>query len=233
MKNYLKGFGIVLLLIVTGLGVAKYASASAYDWHLSLRNSADTVDVPFELNVGVNNRDRMVAVNGSTLQPILFDFGEDFWWDHDNLQLRLNDLGEGKISGLIGHLATLSSGIATLSSQVSDNTSNIVLNSAYISNLNSIIGSSTVQKIRAQTDTSGVYTWTFPQSYATSTVPIVEITVEDGTSGAVWNHRITAISSTSVSVQITKSTSVTILGISVLGVAASPQAFVHLTAMKP
>lgn len=50
-----------------------------------------------------------------------------------------------------------------------------------------------------------------------------------GTSGAPAS----AISNTSVTVQLTKTTAVTLLGISVLGISANPQAFVHLTAVAP
>lgn len=84
------------------------------------------------------------------------------------------------------------------------------------------------QWTRAQTNTSGAYTWTFPTAFAST--PVVSITVEDNTS-ASWNHQITAISTTSVTVQLVKTTAVTVVGVSVLGVAASPQAYVHLTAI--
>ncbi len=89
------------------------------------------------------------------------------------------------------------------------------------------------QRIRAQTNTSGTYTWTFPTAYGTGITPVVGVTVEDSTAGNIWNHRITAISNTSVTIQLDKSTAVTVLGISVLGIAANPQAYVHLTAIAP
>ena len=38
---------------------------------------------------------------------------------------------------------------------------------------------------------------------------------------------------TAATVQITKTTAVTVLGISVLGISASPQAYVHMTAIAP
>ena len=90
-----------------------------------------------------------------------------------------------------------------------------------------------VQRLRAQTNTAGVLTWTFPTAFRTGIIPVISLTVEDGTAGVTWNEQITAISNTSVSIQLTKTTAVTVLGISVLGVAATPQAFVHLTAIAP
>lgn len=89
-----------------------------------------------------------------------------------------------------------------------------------------------IQRTRALTNTSGAYTWTFPNAYGSGVVPIVDIAVEDATS-ATWNHQITAISNTSVTVQLQKTTAVTVLGVSVLGVAATPQAYIHLTAVAP
>lgn len=90
-----------------------------------------------------------------------------------------------------------------------------------------------VQRTRAQTNTSGVLTWTFPSAYGGGVTPIISLTVEDATAGVTWNDQITAISNTSVTIQLTKTTAVTVLGISVLGVAATPQAFVHLMAVAP
>lgn len=88
------------------------------------------------------------------------------------------------------------------------------------------------QRIRAQTATTGLYTWTFPTPYAPGTIPVIGVTVEDSSS-SFWNHQITALSNTSVTVQLTKTSAVTVLGISVLGIGSSPQAYVHLTAVAP
>lgn len=89
-----------------------------------------------------------------------------------------------------------------------------------------------IQRIRAQTSTTGAYTWTFPVAYGTGIIPVVEISVEDN-SGAQWSHNITALTNTSMTIQLTKTTAVTVVGISVLGIAATPQAYVHLTAVAP
>lgn len=99
----------------------------------------------------------------------------------------------------------------------------------------SLTGKPTIQSIqrtRVQTNSSGAYTWTFPSAYGVGVIPVISLDIEDGTA-AIWNSQVTAVSNTSATIQLTKSTAVTVLGISVLGVAATPQAYVHLTAIEP
>ena len=56
-------------------------------------------------------------------------------------------------------------------------------------------------RARAQSNTSGVLTWTFDRPFAHT--PVVTVTVEDtGGSGSVWNYVITAISTTAVTIQL-------------------------------
>lgn len=90
----------------------------------------------------------------------------------------------------------------------------------------------TTLRLRAQTNASGVYVWTFAVPFPAGTVPIVSVTVEDA-STASWNHSVSSVSNTGFTVTLAKTNSVTLLGISVLGVATNPQAFVHLTAIAP
>lgn len=90
-----------------------------------------------------------------------------------------------------------------------------------------------VQRTRVQTNVTGAYTWPFPTPYGDGVTPNVQITVEDSTTGNIWNQQVTAINNTSVTIQITKTTSVSVLGINVLGIAATPQAYVHLMAVAP
>lgn len=89
-----------------------------------------------------------------------------------------------------------------------------------------------IQRMRVQTSTLGAYTYTFPIAYGSGVIPVIGITVEDNSS-AQWSYQITSISNTSVTIQLTKTTAVTLLGISVLGIAATPQAYVHITAVAP
>lgn len=89
-----------------------------------------------------------------------------------------------------------------------------------------------MQRNRAQTNTSGVLTWTFPVPFTAT--PIIQITVEDvGGTGNIWNHSISAISTTAVTIQLTKTVDTTVLGIHLLGISATPQAYVHVSAVAP
>lgn len=88
-------------------------------------------------------------------------------------------------------------------------------------------------RLRAQTNTSGVYVWTFSTPFASGTIPIIGLAVEDSVAGVTWGHQIISVSNTGATIQISKTTAVTILSISVLGIAANPQAYVHLTAIAP
>lgn len=90
----------------------------------------------------------------------------------------------------------------------------------------------TTLRLRAQTNTAGVYAWTFPTPFPAGTVPVVGVTVEDATT-ASWNHAVSNVSNTGFTVTLGKTSAVTLLGISVLGVASNPQAYVHLTAAAP
>lgn len=94
-------------------------------------------------------------------------------------------------------------------------------------------GSLSIQRIRAQTATTGLYTWTFPTPFATGVKPIISVSVEDATANAQWGHQITSVNNISATIQLSKTTPVTVVGVSVLGVATNPQAFIHLTAIAP
>lgn len=107
---------------------------------------------------------------------------------------------------------------------------------AFSGQYSDLVGAPTVQAIqrtRAQTNAAGALTWTFPQAYGSGVTPIVSVTVEDATTGVTWNQQITAVSNAGVTIQLAKTTVVAVLGISVLGVAATPQAFVHMVAVAP
>src|ERR1041385_1915829 len=89
-----------------------------------------------------------------------------------------------------------------------------------------------IQRLRAQTDTNGLLIWNFATPFDAGTIPIVQLTVEDNVPNAAFNHKITAITNTGVTIQITKTTAVTVLGISVLGISGNPQAWVHMAAFQ-
>ena len=88
--------------------------------------------------------------------------------------------------------------------------------------------------LRVQTDTAGRYAWTFPAAFPVGVLPVVQITVQDTSAGS-FNHKITALSNTGVTIQLVKTTAVNPvgLGVTLLGIDTNPQAVVHLTAMAP
>lgn len=88
--------------------------------------------------------------------------------------------------------------------------------------------------VRATTDAQGRYTWTFPAPFATGVLPVVQVSVQDTSTGS-FNHKVTALTNASVSIQLTKTTPVNPLGagVTVLGIDTNPVAVVHLTATAP
>lgn len=91
-----------------------------------------------------------------------------------------------------------------------------------------------IQAVRGTTNGSGSYTWTFTTPYPSGVTPVVQTNIEDTSGGSVmYNPKITAISNTSVTVNVSRSQAVTILGISVLGVQAASATTIHLTAIAP
>lgn len=88
--------------------------------------------------------------------------------------------------------------------------------------------------IRAQTDTAGRYTWTFPTPFAAGVVPVVQVTVQDASTGS-FNHKITALTNAAVTIQLQKTVSMNPagMGVAVLSIDSAPQAFVHITASQP
>lgn len=87
-----------------------------------------------------------------------------------------------------------------------------------------------MQSTRTTTGSGGTYTWTFPTAY--SATPIIQLTPQDATT-AVLNYKITAVSTTAVTVRVEQATAVTILGISVLGVASAGATIINLLALEP
>lgn len=88
-----------------------------------------------------------------------------------------------------------------------------------------------IQRKRVQTALNGSYTWVFDTPYDVGVIPTIALTVENSDANSVWNHNIISVNNTQVVVQLTKTTDITILAtIHVLGIAANPQAFIHLLA---
>lgn len=99
-------------------------------------------------------------------------------------------------------------------------------------------GVDNTQRIRAVTDTTGVYTWTYPNAYAAGVVPVIEATAE-GASGStdVINVQTNgAPTNTSVTVRVTRTQQsvVALLGLTILSIPATVGATtVNITARAP
>lgn len=90
----------------------------------------------------------------------------------------------------------------------------------------------TVQSIKATTNAAGLYTWTFPVPFPVA--PTVAATVLSATTD-IFDVKITAVSATSVTVQIgrTQAATVSLLGLTILSVPASVGAqTVHIIACE-
>lgn len=83
------------------------------------------------------------------------------------------------------------------------------------------------------TDNNGLGTWTFGTEFPTGVTPVIEVTPQNNVAGVTVNHKITALTNKAVSVQITLTSAVTLLGISVLGVSAASATTLHLSAEDP
>ena len=87
-----------------------------------------------------------------------------------------------------------------------------------------------LQRVRLVSDSSGLVTWTFAKPFPAGSTPVVAVTPENSTAGSNINHKITAISNTAVTVQLSMSSAVTLLGVSVLGVNVASSTPVHMDA---
>lgn len=90
-----------------------------------------------------------------------------------------------------------------------------------------------IQRIRAQTNTAGVYVWTFPVAYGTGVFPIVNVTVESALTDPIIPKIV--VTNLAVTVTLIRQTPsvISLLGLTLFGSNASPQAYVHLTATAP
>lgn len=92
------------------------------------------------------------------------------------------------------------------------------------------------QSLRQQTNAAGVLTWTFPTPYDVGVTPHIEITPEDAAANQTINHKITALSRTAVTVQISKSnqTFVALLNLTISVSVTPPGAtWLHIYAKNP
>lgn len=96
-----------------------------------------------------------------------------------------------------------------------------------------------VQVVRAQTDTTGLYTWTFLKAFDTGVVPVIQVVCEgpNPQAGVTVNAQVEGSpTNTSCSIRVTKvnSSVVALLGLTILSLPASVGATsVHIVAFNP
>lgn len=209
------------LAFILGLLLSPLLALGApYDVIVNQRDSTDTIFLVRTFTAPASNASGLMFLDGPSKLPGYLALGT----------------GLSITSGVLDAVAQLnadwnaSSGVTQIANKPS--LAAVALSGQY-SDLSGAPTVQSIQRTRAQTNAAGALTWTFPSAYGGGITPIVALAVEDATAGVSWNQQITAISNTSVTIQLTKTTAVTVLGVSVLGVAATPQAFVHLMAVAP
>ncbi len=242
--------GILALLSTAALAI------NPYDIAIRQRNAAGNVTADVVLPTGAMAGDGVIAWDDLVQSPVALLLGENLAIDDGYLvitgieagpegpqgpQGETGEQGPPGETGAAGQNATTTSNattsVAGLMSAADKTkvdaltTSNATGSAAgYMSaaDKSKLDGAPTVQRTTVTTNASGVATWTFGSAFGSS--PVVIGLPVNNTAGESIDVKITSVSTTSVSIQVSKVS--TVLGI--LTLAASPGAHVvHLTAMSP
>lgn len=91
----------------------------------------------------------------------------------------------------------------------------------------------TIHRVRATTAADGTYTWTYPT--ACSAAPVISVTPENTVSGEIINHKVTAVSATSMTVSVSRAvlTLNGLLGLTLPVIQTPTAQVVHLIAICP
>lgn len=117
MKKYLLPGLLVGVLAFTS--IAPSAFASAYDWHLSTRNSSDTADTVVDMTPPANGFQNFLVNDSTTFLPTWAHFGTHFDVDAGG-QVSINSIGEDRVDNLTGDLVSLGSRIDDLNTNKVD-----------------------------------------------------------------------------------------------------------------
>lgn len=90
-----------------------------------------------------------------------------------------------------------------------------------------------VQRIRAQTDSSGNYSWTYPLAYPSGTIPVITAICEGGTNQPVNIQIVGAPTYTNCLFKVLSLPSTTLLSVIVLGSPAGAQTYIDAIASAP
>lgn len=94
-------------------------------------------------------------------------------------------------------------------------------------------GALSIRRIRAQTDASGNYTWTYSSTFGSGVVPVISVVAEGGSTIPLNVQIVGTPSNTSVTFKVLSLPSTSVLGIVVLGAPAGTQCFLDITAIAP
>lgn len=226
---------LVALAILVTAG-ARQAYSAAYDVQVIQRNSADDDEGTRSIPVPAGEYRLWGTTSGQSV--FSFKLGQNLQYDADNLEIDCNCLSATSTENQINMKADLvhihsMENVTNLNLTIGNINSQLHLvtatTSGFMASADKVKLNATPMMARAklQTNTSGVLTWTFPTSTPFSAEPIISAVPEDNVAGVSIDVKVTSISSSSVSIQISKVS--TVLG--VLQFTANPQSYVHLTAI--
>lgn len=224
----MKKFYVGSLFVLALFGFAFSTKAAGYDWFITMNDSSGTVNTSTPLAVPGDSNDRTLCLDGASKTSKWCAGGTGVIIQDGYISLA--HIAPEALDPFLPFLGAVAVSTSSLQSQITSLSASQSSFASAISSEIAGIGSTTpiVEVTRAQTNTSGTYTWTFPMAFASGTVPVIEATPEDATVSASVDVRVTALTSTSVTVQASRLT--TVLGILTLN--ATPQIFVHLEALQ-
>lgn len=216
MKKYLASLGIAVTLI-SSLGASAAFADTPYQFHIDTTpDIGGNYTSTFDVDTNDFSNGYLFGIQKADHATAMIKAGSGLVFSGN--QLNVDGVDQTHISGLS----------EVLSNKASTSTVNAL--ATRMTNAENNIGAlHRTEQVRAQTNTSGIYTWTFETPLPTGQLPIVMAVAEDATTGAMSNVQITAISNTSVTIQTRRITSV--LGI--LGLNTTPQLYVDLVAVSP
>lgn len=225
MKSY--AIPAALLCAVSSL----CAQVQPYDLLISQREPGNAFYFGRFISEPAGGENGLLAYDATTRLPKHFTVSADLHLDSSSLTLNLSS---GFFSWLDSTYASVAQGALADTAVQPGDLADVAFSGDYddLTDKPAIPALPHREQIRATTNASGVYTWTFSQAFTGT--PVISVTIEDTGGGAVIHEaKVTAISSTAVTVTVTRTQPVTVLSVSVLGVLSPAATVVHLTASAP
>jgi len=211
-------FTIVVLMLL----MARSAMADPFSVLVNQRNSTDTGTIQ-RVMPPVNG---VLAFDAAINQPIMATLGPGITLTSSVLAVNTSTIPAGATG------ATGPQGIQGIpgTNATTTNTATTSLNGLMSSSdKTKLDGLKTRQCTRATTDAAGAYTFNFSPAFTGT--PAIQVTPESSSSDTI-SHKVTASSASAVSLQLSRTAAVTILGISVLGIATNAATVVNVCAFQ-